>query len=498
MTSLPTESLRKLIELSVITGRKLLNSQTGFLHFHPNKEENELSPCIPILENAYFALALMRTKLSENISDGKNLLGRLLEFQNLQTNEFFGNFPLYLHEYPLCRDYFNGIHLLVPFYWIFYHFHHVLGSELKTKLEATIHRLLEYAYKIQSQKNLPLNLLIKVGALMVAFGELWKITEMKSKGEPMIHALPAKLPDLFFNPHELSDLLIAFQLMDFKTTNSLHQSFFSYLKTVWHFPSCTFMGPCLKNYQQDLEPQPTLLDLYFGLFRNSFPARALITPQVMHLQGALIQQVQDVSLDLDYPIQAQGTFNGQKWLVEQTSRYAYSLFQKKQESNQSQDRFYHPLYMVWGDLQRVHTLVCQGSQQSHLTFEVHQSQFDMTFQFKNLFKCEDWEKDREMAFYFDLADEYSITINEKSATTFEMDDEIKIVTPHLSFSIKFNLIEGEGSFKGHLMKGNRSSQISNKGEKRYNAYDWQVFLRTLRRSENCIVRARITIVDKRL
>ena len=74
-----------------------------------------------------------------------------------------------------------------------------------------------------------------------------------------------------------------------------------------------------------------------------------------------------------------------------------------------------------------------------------------------------------------------------------MSDEITLATPQIKASLQFFLEKGNGDFVGHLMRGNRPSQLKLKGADRFNAYDWQVFLRTLRREGVCDLRLRLRI-----
>jgi hypothetical protein len=53
--------------------------------------------------------------------------------------------------------------------------------------------------------------------------------------------------------------------------------------------------------------------------------------------------------------------------------------------------------------------------------------------------------------------------------------------------------EGEGRLFGHRMLGNRPAQLAVKGGERFNAYDWQIFFRTLDRSEKFRLRAKLQI-----
>lgn len=125
---------RRLIELALAAGRRRQSKQTGFIH-HCHENRDSEKETIPVYENAAFALALFRSKSAENIQEAKTLLAKLLSF------EVGGNFPVYLHEYPHCRDLYLGAKLKKIFQWIAADFSAVLGPELKGSLEGSLGRI---------------------------------------------------------------------------------------------------------------------------------------------------------------------------------------------------------------------------------------------------------------------------------------------------------------------------------------------------------------------
>jgi hypothetical protein len=93
----------------------------------------------------------------------------------------------------------------------------------------------------------------------------------------------------------------------------------------------------------------------------------------------------------------------------------------------------------------------------------------------------------EAALFCDISDETIIRIEGQKATTFKLGDRITVQTPQLSINFKFELTSGSGDFCGHIFRSNRPSQIC----KGYEAYDWQIGLRTLRRSPSAQIRITI-------
>jgi hypothetical protein len=83
----------------------------------------------------------------------------------------------------------------------------------------------------------------------------------------------------------------------------------------------------------------------------------------------------------------------------------------------------------------------------------------------------------EAVVFCDLSPETQILVEGRKATAFQLGDLLTIQTPTLSIDLRFELVSGSGDFRGSILRANRGSQIA----KGYEAYDWQIGLRTLRR-----------------
>lgn len=90
MLAEPLKKQLRTIDLALAAGKKRQSARTKFVH------DEEL---IPLYENFCLALALFRQKTAESVTEGKELIHRLLSFQTLD-----GNFPIYLHDFPRCFD----------------------------------------------------------------------------------------------------------------------------------------------------------------------------------------------------------------------------------------------------------------------------------------------------------------------------------------------------------------------------------------------------------
>lgn len=215
---------RLLIDLALKAGRKRQSPQTGFLH---------IGDTIPVYENACFALALFRSRLTDDVLEGKRILERLLGF------EVNGHFPIHLHEYPECRDWSLSSRMRPIFHAVLRDFGPVLG-ELMPKIEATLAR----------------------------------IVSRPSKEEPQTAT-------------EWGEALIAAQM---STDQEIVQRAVSH----WHPELFAYTGPCVHAQDGHL-PALTLYDLFMIQMAETVPARFL-EEHPLHLQAALVYPLGEVAL----------------------------------------------------------------------------------------------------------------------------------------------------------------------------------------------------------
>lgn len=97
----------------------------------------------------------------------------------------------------------------------------------------------------------------------------------------------------------------------------------------------------------------------------------------------------------------------------------------------------------------------------------------------------------EATAFVDISPETEIFVGEGKATLFKLGETVTVKTPQLTINLTFELISGEGDFCGHIFRANRPTQIACKGPLLYEAYDWQIGVRTLRRSGPCQIRLRL-------
>ena len=198
----------------------LKSKQTGFIHYNYHAKDGR-HDTIPVIENACHILELLRTKQAEKLYEAKFLLEKLLAFQTPS-----GNFPQYIHEYPMCYDGLIAFHLLPPFFHIQKEFGHILP----TALSKAIKRMQDYCQTVpyacdHHQAIVNASLGKPLGELKADTAAIW------------------------------SDLLVAREMTgcDLPLDD---------LEAKWHAPSGSFIG--LQEFQDGQTPAKTLLDIFMG------------------------------------------------------------------------------------------------------------------------------------------------------------------------------------------------------------------------------------------
>lgn len=233
---------KTLVEFALQAGRKRQRKQTGYVHHSYESCWAHEHDTIPLYENFCFALALFKSRLSENVLEGKALVGQLLHFQ------VEGNFPVYLHEYPVCKNPHLGGRIRVVLQAILQGFYLVLGGELKAALERGIAAIPELTLAGRKQRS----------------------------------------------PEEWAEGLVTGVV-------GVEQ-----VLEVWHPQLHLYTGP--GQAQEKGEPAVTLLDLYMGGVVGRFSKRA-VEDHPVHLRAALLSpRLQQIPIETkDHYITQDGT-----------------------------------------------------------------------------------------------------------------------------------------------------------------------------------------------
>lgn len=493
------EIMRELLELALNYGKKHRSSQTGYLHFYHGAQNSEPHLPIPVFENFLLALALLRSRTIENVNESKVLIEGLLHFQNKKDEDIAkGNFPIYLHEYPNCKDRFNSVNVGIVIYWILKLFHQVLGQDLNLNLEKTLLLIIDHALRTHEEKSAPYPIALKIAALAKAGGHLLNLREHEEKGRKLLHQMEKEGgSSSWFCPQAMGSILVALKMVYPRLSASPWNHFWKHLSETWHNPTGTYVGPALKVFQQVSEPQVTLYDLFLGHY-SGFLTDRMKKDSPVHLEAVLITPCEDIFEQPVLPFKFGGSIEGAKWTLYQSAAFAYSLIEQgKLPLNPSQEVGFHPFRLVWGDKKIVHTFVCQGGNSKEVSYSfLSPQQFEIIFDVDGPVEVEDREQCRDAIFFVDAHETLNFLISGKKSSTFRLDEPIIVQSENMQLTLKFTLEEGEGRFIGHRMLSNRPSQLNTKGIYRYDAYDWTVFLRTLGRTEKCRLRANIQIAHE--
>ncbi len=357
------EELKKQIrclDLALTAGRKRQSPRTHLIH----DEET-----IPLYENFCFALALFRQKTTESVTEGKELIERLLAFQTAE-----GHFPIYLHDFPRCFDFQHSLRIAPILIYLLRLFGGVLG-ELKPKIESTLRSILAKRPEKPAWQN-------RVRACL---------------GEPLLPVDTAP-----FSPAEWTDWLITAQLAG---------------QTHFSIPYDTELQLFQFDVQEKGEPRPNPIE--WLLAEPHFSPRLLRD----HPHQILCAPLFPISFTPQTPPDS-----------------SFRLFWKGKT---------------------LHSLVAPS-----LVFNLPEA---VEISRNDLF---------EAALFCDISSETELFVEGRKATAFRLGDRVTIQTPTRTIHLVFELTEGSGDFCGHIFRANRPSQIC----KGYEAYDWQIGLRTLRRS----------------
>ncbi|NGX46453.1 MAG: hypothetical protein K940chlam2_01644 [Chlamydiae bacterium] len=393
-------------ELALKTGRALQSEQTGWVHLC---FEGDSRDTIPLFENGCFALALLRTRMSDEAVEGMELIKQILAF------EVDGHFPVYLHEYPKVRDQMVGLRLATLFYWIRKDYSHVLG-ELKGQIDGALARIAR--------------------AVTPDHCPDWARARLDLLAGKEIG--PLAIPKW---PSDFDEMLITMQMAG-QTPHALAE--------LWDKELGIFCGPGLKRFQEEGEPALHYRDLFFGAWSGQFPSRAIRGHHPTHLKGALVRPILE-----PFP-------------------------ESQPERVQFQPEAEWPLALYWGDESVTHSFVLA---RKHLEVSGTPNELILTLPQE---LPDDGDKSFEIGFFLSLHPDHSIFIEGERATTFHMGEKITIESKGMRLTLCFSA--DEGHFFGHLLQGNRPSQVSNKGEKHFAAFDWKIAVRTCSRPERCSVK----------
>ena len=429
------EEIKRLpVILNLRAARKRQSAQTGFVHYCSKSQMHERET-IPLFENFCFILALLRSKMSENIIEAKQLLQRLLAF------EVQGHFPLYLHEFPLCNDRMLSLKLLSVFYAIFTDFQAVLGDTLCLHLERLIERIVLNGYQALEQRQLALRY-------------EWMLKA---------YALPSHMPDFFPQTLEqIADILPALHMA--YRRNAPIEALLKQLVAKWHGLLLVYLEA---QEQEQATPKPMLLDFFLCDLCQSYPAR-LLEDHPIHLRTAMVYSFNAVKEESDPLVLASCTSTHIPFqILSSHPRQPYTLY--------------------WGSADELHSLVCDPKK-AECSIKETADGAEFTF---TLPPFSGDEEEMQIAFFCNLHPAHRF---KHKATTFQLGQKIELVSKGLTIELTFYPLKAQGLFFGHLSHANRPLQCAATAHREHKAYDWQIALRSIKRIEGCVLGATLKYV----
>lgn len=411
---------RKMIELALEAGRKRQNSQTGLVHVCYESESSQ-HDTIPLFENACFALALFRSRLSENVLEGKAILEKILSFQ------VEGNFPIYLHEYPICKNRNLVFHILPVLFYIQKEFATVLGEALTQKLQRALSSIFVYAEELEKQDLLSKGVFAK-----------YRAAQQK---EDFLSWTPA-------SSSEWGDFLIALQMLYF--AKPIPKSLLEKVCSYWDRDVLAYVGKDKISFQEKREPAVFLYEFFMGALFQTYPSR-LLQDSSLAIQASLV-----------YP------FSEEFFLEKPGKKFVASPLEEI------------PNRILWGEEGFLHSLVWEGKNLEVET-AIHEEGFDLIFTLPSTVPQEE-DDHTEISLYWNLHERNSFSLEKRKGTVFSLDDTVYLHSFPINWKVSFS-VGGEGRYLGHFSRGNRSSQRATKGANRFEAYDYRMSIRTVERSE---------------
>ncbi|MBF8262762.1 MAG: hypothetical protein HW387_427 [Parachlamydiales bacterium] len=374
---------------------------------------------IPVYENFCFALALMRLKTMEGVQEGKQLFERLFPFQAGSQYLWAGHFPLYLHDYPRCYSPVQSLRIAPVLQILLKHFSHVLDAAFKERACAVLQALIASAKSRRNEKP---------------FEPLWERRYQAILGQamPMAGAQTSA---------EWGEELITNQLLGLSSHEILR---------LVHPNLGVYVGPGF----QEGQPQGSLLEAC-----------------VSHTAPSACMPLLELAL-LDPPITSwpcwSGHVNG--WRICQRPEDALGFAEQLLPGSERM-----ALRYFWKGKNQLHSLMIPTGK-CGVAIEEKENGVQVLFDLQE----SNPEDLFETMVFCDISDETQILVNQKKATLFLPGDEVSIHTPDRIIRLTFAIHEGSGDFCGHISRSNRPVQRKDDG---YEAFDWRIALRTLRRSQ---------------
>lgn len=475
-------------------GKKKFSSQTKFLHYFSHKDA-EVHHTIPVFENFAFALALLRSKEIDNIELAIDILDRLLKFQTSS-----GSFPSFVHQYPLDHLYLKDIDILNTFYWIGKEFKKVMPSSLKEALERSISLLIDFC---DSKKS------------YFPQSSLFRFDLLKSVIKGSTFNFEENFDPLFLNSKEgLKDVFLSLQVFDLENSKKISKDIWKDSLNLFHAKLHSYIGPPANIFQNKYKEDLHISDLFFFSLLKAEKALDLDDP--VFLYASLIrpilnldllkrqndpsiftftqynyrrpasfedsfQEISEQSVDEEISLKNNPENDQKNWISLQSSNFSITTLEKTLPIDKRLFGF-HLFKAIFGGL-NTSSLVCQHFE-GHFSSKV----MDNDTVLLEFILPEGSKEDEFEIKFFTENHNCDILVNDTKATAFSFGDKLTLKNNKAQVDLVFELLDTQSKFCGHILRGNRPSQLSSRKDK-FEAFDYLISLRTIHRLPNCKIKA---------
>ena len=472
--------------------RQFQSSQTKLIHWHYcDSRLDQVRESIPFVENFLFVLLLLKQRNLTAVAEAKELLERLIEFVH---DENGGQcFPRYMHDFPKCGDRGLGTEVAPTLILILRFYHHGLGKELRQKMTDILEGLLSFAWVKHEERPLPFDRQCLLIACSFECDRLKGSQEYHSKYlRSVSHLVENVNKEVLFSSNFLGALFFAMQLSEDFSSELSKWKRMELISELWDSERQCYFGPAFYERQWDKHTDLQFYDLmmtYKNLGDVDQDLQLVDLSQVLRLAWLEPRQVKDfVQKDEFCFVEENDDFH-----IERNKKYALATLKKEAGLGSSKYKGLHPLRILWTEEGKTRNFVCQAPKAAVHFSKVAEKQWQAFFDLEGALEDDSWQGRQELAFYCDLQEKVEIRVEGHTATTFRLGEQVSIGASGLRVSLQVDLEEGEGRFLGHIFPGNRPAQLKNQGEYRFDAYDLQIFLRTIDRQEPCRIRVTLTI-----
>ncbi|MBM3207647.1 MAG: hypothetical protein FJZ57_03460 [Chlamydiae bacterium] len=409
------DTRRKIVDRLLEVAKKRTSPQTGYVHLFYDNPDSVHQDTIPVLENMYYALGLFHTRMSDSILEARSIIDKILSF------EVGGNFPIYLHDYPHCKDRSTSIYMLPVIHYLVKDYRSVLGDSLYGKLQELSDRILIHAKKMHETKRLPFSSFVR-----------WQgFTHQLEKMEPK-------------SVVEWGEYLLAIHMSNPSWQEEEVKRAFSY----YNIECRLFLDTESPIMQDGFAPRATFFDLLVALQTGNY-SKAILSNEKLIFLSALAHPFPDIDVE--------------------------SVLDKRQQVSLWQKHTKQPFMLFWTEDDNLRSLAieCKGE-----IYSIKEEEGSIEFAVNYPLDLPEEETNAEFAIYVDGAIKTSLIVDQNRASTFSLHDVIELHTPSKILKISFHPQDEGGMFFGHLSRCNRPYQVK---KDVFQAYDWKLGVRTISR-----------------